>query len=134
MVTALRKEKLRKFLKGGVIFCVPGCRGAFFREGGRSPHNASSHHGTDFPEDSGADWTGRQQESGRATSDVCTPRNLLCPSSTATYKKDTVRANVLMPTIDEAHCCDTSQSLRLMIGRHSKATSSEQAYNLALVK
>ncbi len=36
--------------------------------------------------------------------------------------------------VDEAHCCDTSRSLRLMIGQHSKVTSSEQGCNLALVK
>ena len=38
------------------------------------------------------------------------------------------------PSVDEAHCCDTSRSLQLMIGQHSKGTSSEQGYNSALVK
>ncbi len=28
--------------------------------------------------------------------------------------------------VDEAHCCDTSRSLRILIGWHSKATSSKQ--------
>ena len=36
--------------------------------------------------------------------------------------------------VDEAHCCDTSRSLPLMIGQHSKATSSKQECNSALVK
>ncbi len=36
--------------------------------------------------------------------------------------------------VDEAHCCDTSRSLRLMIGQHSKAISSQQECNPALVK
>ncbi len=38
--------------------------------------------------------------------------------------------------VDEAHCCDTSRSLRLLIGlgQHSKATSSEQGCKPALVK
>ena len=36
--------------------------------------------------------------------------------------------------VDEAHCCDTSRSLQLLIRQHSKATFSEQGYNLALVK
>ncbi len=36
--------------------------------------------------------------------------------------------------VDEAHCGDTSRSLRLMIRRHSKATSREQGCNSALVK
>ncbi len=34
-----------------------------------------------------------------------------------------------MYDVDEAHCCDTSPSLRLMIRQHSKATSSEQGCN-----
>ena len=37
-------------------------------------------------------------------------------------------------SVDEAHCCDTSWSLWLMIGWHSKVTSSEQGYNSILVK
>ena len=31
---------------------------------------------------------------------------------------------VIVSPVDEAHCCDTSRSSRLMIGQHSKATSS----------
>ncbi len=40
---------------------------------------------------------------------------------------------ILLP-VDEAHCCDTSRSLWLMIGWHSTATSSEQGCNPTLVK
>ena len=36
--------------------------------------------------------------------------------------------------VDEAHCCDTSRSLPLLIRQHSKGTSREQGYNPALVK
>ena len=35
---------------------------------------------------------------------------------------------------DEAHCCDTSRSLQILIGQHSKATSSEQGCKPILVK
>ena len=37
-------------------------------------------------------------------------------------------------SVDEAHCCDTSWSLWVMIGWHSKVTSSEQGCKPALVK
>ncbi len=30
------------------------------------------------------------------------------------------------PPVDEAHCCDTSRSLGILIGWHSKATSSNK--------
>ena len=36
--------------------------------------------------------------------------------------------------VDEVHCCDTSRSLRILIGWHSKVTSSEQGCKPALVK
>ena len=36
--------------------------------------------------------------------------------------------------VDEAHCCDTSRSLWILIGQHSKATSSEQGCKPTLVK
>ncbi len=36
--------------------------------------------------------------------------------------------------VDEAHCCDTSWSWWILIGRHNKATSSEQGCKLTLVK
>ena len=32
-------------------------------------------------------------------------------------------------TVDEAHCCDTSRSLQVLIGWHSKATSSSKGAN-----
>ncbi len=31
--------------------------------------------------------------------------------------------------VDEAHCCDTSRSLRILIGRHSQVTSSNKGAN-----
>ena len=31
--------------------------------------------------------------------------------------------------VDEAHCCDTSRSLRVLIGRHSKVTSRNKGEN-----
>ncbi len=34
----------------------------------------------------------------------------------------------------QAHCCDISRSLRILIGWHSKATSSKQGYKPTLVK
>ncbi len=37
-------------------------------------------------------------------------------------------------SVDEAHCCDTSRSLRILIGWHSKATSNEQGCKPLLVK
>ncbi len=36
-------------------------------------------------------------------------------------------------TVDEAHCCDTSRSLWILIGQHSKATSSKSGCNPSLV-
>ncbi len=36
--------------------------------------------------------------------------------------------------VDEAHCCDTSWSLRVLIGWHSKVTSSEQGWKPTLIK
>ena len=36
-------------------------------------------------------------------------------------------------SVDEAHCCDTSRSLRILIGRHSKVTSSKCGCKPALV-
>ncbi len=38
------------------------------------------------------------------------------------------------PAVDEAHCCDTSRSFRILIRWHSKATSSEQGCKPSLVK
>ncbi len=32
----------------------------------------------------------------------------------------------LVRGVDEAHCCDTSRSLRILIGQHCKATSSKE--------
>ncbi len=38
-----------------------------------------------------------------------------------------------MRLVDKAHCCDTCQSLWILIGRHRKATSCQRACNPALV-
>ncbi len=50
------------------------------------------------------------------------------------YANPTKMSTKILCHVDEAHCCDTSRSLRLMIGRHSKVTSSEQGCNPTLVK
>ena len=44
------------------------------------------------------------------------------------------RSSVYNSIVDEAHCCDTSRSLRFLIGQRSKATSSEQGCKPTLVK
>ncbi len=47
--------------------------------------------------------------------------------------KETTTAGSLI-FVDEAHCCDTSWSLQLLVGRHSKVTSSKQGCKPSLVK
>ena len=51
---------------------------------------------------------------------------------TRTYPE--VQMNLRRVAVDGAHCCDTSWSLRILIGQHSKAISSQQGCKLAFVK
>ncbi len=93
------------------------------REVARHSHRDEPHFrtGTSASQDSGGQ--NRTAWDGWSTAD---PRTRSREKYSAKYKCE--------PGVDEANCCYTSRSLQILIGQHSKVTSSEQGCKPVLVK